>query len=267
MRADLSREGKFQWLARLGFAVRGLLYVLIALLVIVAGRTEGLTGAMLYVRSGFGRWLLIVIAAGMIGYGLWRLSDALFGMDSGRHSSRSWGRRIAAGFSGAIYLTLSWKALEMALYRPGGDEGARQTAASALRYAGGDLVIWAAAAMLAGAAVVQVLKAASCSFLDQLDESARRPWVKWMGRIGYAARGAVFGTLAILLVGAAVDRSSSEAGGLEQALDALWSPARYAVAFGLLLFGAFSMLQARYRGIHTPPVDHLKRKVRETIST
>jgi len=48
VRARPAGESKFQWLARLGFLVRGLLCVVIALLVLAAGRTEDLTGAIGY---------------------------------------------------------------------------------------------------------------------------------------------------------------------------------------------------------------------------
>jgi len=48
---DLARESKFQWLARFGFVTRGLLYIVIALLVIGTGRTEDLTGAMAALAS------------------------------------------------------------------------------------------------------------------------------------------------------------------------------------------------------------------------
>ena len=76
---DLANESKFQWMARFGFLVRGLLYIVIALLVIGAGRTEDLTGAMEYLHRGYGRWLLILMVVGMCGYSIWRVSDAAFG--------------------------------------------------------------------------------------------------------------------------------------------------------------------------------------------
>ena len=113
MRAEPAEESKFQWLARFGFLIRGLLYVVIALLVIGTGRTEDLTGAMGYVGDGFGRWLLILMVTGMSGYGAWQLFDAFFGTESGRDHPRAWGRRIAAGTSGAIYSYLAWKAVEI----------------------------------------------------------------------------------------------------------------------------------------------------------
>ncbi len=266
MRAEPSQEGKFQWLARLGFVTRGLLYIVIALLVLATGRTEDLTGAMEYLGSGVGRWMLIVIAAGMAGYGLWRLADAAFGMDSGRHHAKAWRRRTAAGFSGAIYLALAYKASALLFGGRVASNGAEGSARTALHLPSGELVLVGAALVIAGAAVVQFYKAGSCSFLARLDDRAQEPWAKWMGRIGYGARGVIFAIAGYLLFRAAIHRNPAEAGGLEQALDVLSGPLRYALAFGLMVFGAYSILEARYRGVHKPPVDHIKEKVEETVA-
>ena len=57
----------------------------------------------------------MLMVAGMFGYGLWRVSDAAFGMDSGRHHPKAWRRRIAAATSGAIYLFLAYKAVRIML--------------------------------------------------------------------------------------------------------------------------------------------------------
>jgi hypothetical protein len=263
---DLARESKFQWLARFGFVTRGLLYIVIAWLVIATGRTEDLTGAMEYLGRGIGRGLMIFLVAGMGGYGLWRVCDAAFGMDSGRHHPKAWRRRIAAAFSGGIYLFLAYKALRILLGERGQVGGVQQNAATALHLPAGDLALGIAALVLAGAGIVQLWKAATCSYLDHLDEVARRPFAKWLGRIGYAARGVIFLTVGWLLVRAALDRSAAEAGGLEQALDALRGPLQFPVAAGLALFGAYSLVEARYRSIHKPPTEHVKRKVEEKIA-
>jgi len=264
---DLAGESKFQWLARFGFVTRGLLYIVIALLVIGTRRTEDLTGAMEYLQRGFGRWLLFLMIAGMFGYGLWRVSDAAFGMDSGRHHPKAWRRRIAAGTSGVIYLFLAYKALRIMLqgYSNAGD--AHEHAARALHLPGGTLLLGGAAVVLGGAGLVQLYKAGSCSFLRHLGEGAHRPFAKWLGRIGYAARGVIFLTVAWLLARAALYHSAAEAGGLEQALDALRGPLEMPVAAGLLLFGLYSFIEARYRSIHKPPADHIKRKLEETVTT
>ena len=266
MRAEPSEESKFQWLARFGFLIRGLLYIVIALLVIGTGRTEDLTGAMEYVGDGFGRWLLILMLIGMTGYGAWQLFDAVLGTESGRHHPRAWGRRIAAGTSGAIYCYLAWKALEIMGERRGTGDAHRHVA-MALHLPAGDLALAVAAVILLGAGIVQFYKSGTCSFLLDLDNRARMPLAKWLGRIGYAARGAVFITAGWLLARAAAwDHSAARAGGIEQALDALRGPLQFPIAAGLLLFGFYSILEARFRTIRDVPTDHIKQKIEEVVA-
>jgi hypothetical protein len=88
--------------------------------------------------------------------------------------------------------------------------------------------------------------------------------VEWLGRIGYAARGVIFLAVAYLIARAAADEQSTEAGGMEQALDLLTGPLLYAVAAGLMLFGLFSIIEARFRRIHDAP-DAVKQEVGEKI--
>jgi hypothetical protein len=263
---DLAGQSKFQWLARLGFVVRGLLYIVIALLVIATGRTEDLTGAIAYFGHGVGRGLTIVMIFGLTGYGVWRLTDAALGTDSGRHHAKAWRRRGAAAVSGCIYLFLAYKALHILAGGRSEIGGAHRNAETALHLPAGDYLLGGAALVLAGAGAVQLYKAASCVFLEHLDERARRPFAKWLGRVGYAARGVIFLTVAFLLARSALDRSAADAGGLEQALDALHGPIEYAVAAGLLLFGLYSIVEARFRSIREPPVEHIKDKVEEAVS-
>jgi len=145
--------------------------------------------------------------------------------------------------------------------------GVQQNAATALHLPAGDLALGVSAGVLVGAGLVQLYKAATCSFLRHLEGPAQRPLAKWLGRIGYAARGVIFLTVALLLARAALDHSAAEAGGLEQALDTLRGPLQFPVAAGLLLFGLYSLVEARYRSIHKPPTEHIKRKVEETVAT
>src|SRR5574338_91053 len=105
-------------MARFGFFVRGVLYIVIALLVFGTGRTEDLTGAMEYLGRGAGHWLVALMIVGMLGYGLWRMSDAIFGMDSGTEGAKAWRHRAAAAASGTIYLFLAYKALRSPPVRP-----------------------------------------------------------------------------------------------------------------------------------------------------
>ena len=267
MAEDVAQEGNFQRLTRLGFAARGFLYILIAALVILAGRTEDLTGALEYLGHGLGKLLLAVLAAGMAAYGLWRLSDAIFGMESGRHRWKAWGKRAGAATSGAIYSWLAFKAALILLAKPPASNEAQHHAAQALHLPGGEMLLYVAGAILLGAGVVQIYKAARATFLHHLDdEAARRVWVKWLGRIGYAARGVIFLTVGFMLVRAGLDHRAAEAGNLDEALDWWSAPVRRLVAGGLFLFGLFSFVEALYRPIRKPPTEHIKRKVEEVAT-
>jgi hypothetical protein len=267
MAEDVANESRFQQLTRLGFAARGFLYMLIAALVILTGRTEDLTGALEYVGHGLGKALLALLGTGMAFYGLWRLSDAAFGMESGRHTAKAWAKRIAAATSGTIYGWLAFKAARVLLSDPPSGNESQRHAAQALHVSGGEFALWVAAAILAGAGVAQLVKAARASFMKHLDsDAARHRWFEWLGRTGYAARGIIFLTIAYMLVRAGLDRSAAEAGNIDDAFDWLWSPVRHAVAAGLLLFGAFSVVEALYRPIRKPPTKAAARKVRRRFA-
>lgn len=264
---DLSGESRFQLLTRLGFAARGVLYILIAALVILSGRTEDLTGALQYLGHGLGKALLSVLAAGMAVYGLWRLCDAAVGIESGRHHWRAWRKRIASATSGIIYSWLAWKAVRIIFAEHLGANETQRHATEALHMPGGELILLIAAGVLFGAAIAQFYKVATCNYLKRLDcGEGEKAWIKWLGRGGYTARGLVFLIVSYLLAQAAVRHSAAEAGGLEQALD-FFSPAvRGWVAAGLALFGVLSLVEARYRRIHRPPpVEHVAEKVAEKV--
>ena len=263
---DLGRQGKFQIMTRVGFVARGLLYILIAMLVLGTGRTEDLTGALDYLGDGVGRGLLLAVAAGMITYGLWRLSDAAFGTEHSHHDWKAWRKRAAAAGVGLVYLYLAYKAARILLAGQSATVPAEDQADTVLDLPGGIWVLAAASLALAIGAAVQLRKAVSCAFLEPLDAAALSPAVKWLGRLGYAARAVIILIIAFLIGRAAVDGRSDEVGGMEKALDLLSGPLLYAVALGLLLFGLFSLVEARHRRVHKPPVAKIKRKVRKAVS-
>lgn len=258
---QLGHEGKFQTLIRVGFFGRGLLYILIAWLAIGTGRTEDLTGALEYLGRGAGRLPLMAVAVGLAAYGLWRLTDAALGMEHGGHDAKAAWHRAGAGVIGVIYLYLAYKAYGVLSAGRAEEATPQQQADTVLDLPGGQIVLGVAAIILVAAAFGQFKKALSCSFLDKLTGAARAPAIKWLGRIGYTARGLIFLLVAGFIGKAALDGQSNEAGGLEQALDILSGPLLYAVAAGLGLFGLFSVIEAFYRRIPRPPIEQIPAKL------
>ena len=248
-------------LTRLGFAARGLLYIVIALLVFRSGRSEGISGALAELGENGGDPLLLAMAAGFVAYGLWRLADAALDLDGHGDGTRAAGGRLAAAGSGIIYSALAWQAFRlMDSPASAATDGTEETARTAMMLPGGPLLLLTAGAILFGAGVFQLIMAYRCSFCDRLDPRvAARPSVRWIGRAGYSARGVIFMVSGYFIVGAGLDSRASEAGGMEEALRWLDSPVDLLVAAGLMLFGLFSIVEARFRVIRDVPIDEVAR--------
>jgi len=256
-------NARLQKLTRLGFAVRGLLYIVIALLIITTGRAEDPSGALQYLGQGGGKLLLIVMTAGLLAYSLWRLSDAAFDIE--RHGSDRKGvmQRIGAAASGVVHLVLSWQAIRLIQGVASAGDGTREGARTALHLPAGGALVVAGGVILLIAGVVQLVDAARARFLRHLERHvARQPWALWSGRAGYAARGCVFSISGFFLLLAGLDEQASEAGGTAQALTWLDNPFDIVVASGLLAFGVFGLIEARYRVLQDVPAEQLLQRAK-----
>ena len=252
----MAHERSLVWLTRLGFAARGLLYLNIAWLAIGAGRAEDLTGALEYLRGE--RALLMIILAGFLAYGFWRVTDALF--DSEGHGEGKKGAlgRVGAGASGIIYLFLGWQAWRLLKGDGGGSGGAQEQAGTVMNLPGGTLLVEIGGIVLFLAGLWQMKRAISGDFRNHLRPDIRQQgWVKWMGRGGYGARAIIFLVTATFLISAGLSGDPSEVGGMQDAIRWMDSPFNLIVAAGLALFGAFSLVEARFRQIKPPPVNRV----------
>lgn len=239
---------------RIGFAARGLMYGLIGWLALRSGRTEDGAGIIDYLDGEAGKLVVALMAAGFLAYGVWRLLDAW--TDSSRHGGDAKGLAIRAGgaVSGLLHLGLALLALRHVLGDGGGaGDSSEQGAATALGYPGGPALLLVAAAALLATGLLQFGKAWTLHFLSHLDAAAPgRRWIAWLGRAGFAARGIVFLIIAWFFWRAGVEQSADRAGGLDEALASLPSGLETIVAAGLLLFGLFSLVEARYRRLPPP---------------
>lgn len=250
-------DARLTLFTRLGFAARGLLYIVIAMLLLRSGRTEDPGGALDYLAEGGGRILLILMAAGFIAYGIWRLTDAVLNLERHPADNKGMRERLGAAGSGVVHLLLAWQAIRLiggsALASGGGTEDGAQTA---LGLPGGQIAVMLAGLALMGIGVFQLIKASKCDFLHHLEPRiANQDWAKWTGRLGYGARGLVFLISGYFLLQAGLDDQASKARGIEGALTWLSSPWNTLVAIGLLGFGIYCLIEARYRILHDVPVE------------
>jgi hypothetical protein len=254
----------FEWLARSGFAARGVIYGIIGVLAIklalgTGGSTTNQQGALKTIaHQPFGKVLLILVAVGLAGYALWRLLHALLG--HGPEASDSTFERVDALGSGIGYAGLCAIAVEILLGSgsSGGSGNASNTTAGVFGWPGGTYLVGIAGAIMIGIGLYQGYRGLSKDFLEESKTeqmSARiRTWIEWIGTFGHLARMVVFGLVGVFLIKAAIDYDPNKAIGLDGALAKL-AHASYGpfllgiVAAGLIAFGVYSLSDARYRRI------------------
>ena len=245
---------------RIGFAARGLLYIIIAWLIFRSGRSEDLEGALEYLAEGSSELLMIAVIAGFVAYGIWRLCDAIFNVEYHPDDGKGKRERLGAAGSGIVYLFLAFQAFRLIRGSGAGDSGdaTQENARAALALPGGEIMLVAAGAILILVGGYQMIKAAKASFLKHLEPGiAGQAWAKWSGQFGYAARGLIFIISGVFLCQAGLERDAGQAGGLESALAWLDSPWDMLAALGLLAFGLYSLVEARFRVLHHVPVEEL----------
>jgi len=249
----MSGLARLEMLARIGFASRGILYLLIGYAALVTGRSRSGSEVMADLGpSGPGRLLLFLMALGFLGYGLWRLIEAAFDTEGNGDNAKGWAKHCGGAVSGLIHLGLSFTAIKLATRSGSGStDSARSAATETLALPGGQALLIIVALVLVLVGLFQVREAISMSFLKFMDAQAcRQAWVRWAGRVGYVSRGIVFGVLGWLLVRAAMNHDTSQVGEVGAAIGAVPEGIRWLLATGLTLFGLFSFVQSRYRQIN-----------------
>ena len=250
-------------LARLGYAAKGVVYVVIGALAArlaagAGGTTTDSHGALRAIgESALGKVSLVVIGVGLLGYAVWRLIGAATDAEGKGRDAKGIAIRLAHVGNGIAYGALGVAALRLlaAASRASGDRAEHWTARLMAMPFGRWLVI-AVGAGIVGYALYQLYYAASDKVRKHLDLSTASPatatWVVRFGRFGVAARAVVFALIGWFLVRAGLRYDPRQAGGVEQSLATLWNEPSGsillgAVAVGLIAFGLFQLANARYR--------------------
>jgi hypothetical protein len=103
------------WLARVGFLVKGVLYMVIGALALqvaakAGGRVTGTRGALTTVLGQpFGRTLLLVAVVGLLSYATWRILQGLFDPDRLGNNWRGFAVRASFVARGALHAVLGWR--------------------------------------------------------------------------------------------------------------------------------------------------------------
>ena len=251
-------------LARFGLAARGVVYTVVGVLAVQAaffgrGTTTDTRGALQKIAEQ-SRVLLALVAVGFIGYAIWRFAQALLDPEHKGSDMKGLAKRAGMFGIGVIYSGLAVAAFRVLMHDPAGASsgGQQKIAASVLDKPFGRWLVALAGLAVIASGVQQVYKAWKKSFqkklmMGEMDENERRLALR-TGQLGLAARGVVFFLAGGFLVQAALRYDPSRVRGLKGALETLASQPHGPwllglVALGLVAFGAYSFLEARYRRI------------------
>ncbi|MBA3423415.1 MAG: DUF1206 domain-containing protein [Rubrobacteraceae bacterium] len=250
-------------LARFGYLAYGVVYVLVGFLAVQAaiggGKTASQEGALSTVlRAPLGKVLLGLIVVGLLGYAMWRLIQGVRDPENEGKDARGIVKRADHVVNGLFHGALALSAGQLALGGGGGSGSPDDLAAQLMSQPFGRWLILAAGAIIIVAGLYQFRKAYKADFRDEIKSgemsASRKRWTTRVGRVGYVARGVVFGVIGVFLALAALQTDPQQARGLGGALQTLaqqpFGPyVLGTVAAGLIAYGVFMFVMARYRRI------------------
>ncbi len=246
--AGVRSQPAFRRGARIGYAANGVLNLLIGWLALQVawgggGQEASATGALQTLAGEpLGSVLLWLLLVGFVLLGLWQLTEAVVGGDTGD--------RLKAAAKGVVYLTLGFLTLTVVTGSGGSGGTESQWTATLMQQPFGRVLVGVVGLGVIGVGAYHVHKGWTRKFLRDLEENPGR-WAERAGRAGYVARGVAFGVVGGLFVTAAVTADPQQAQGLDGALQTLRNaPAGQIlltlVALGFVAYGLYSFARARH---------------------
>ena len=252
-------DKKVKNIVRTGYASKGLVYALTGFLAISAAfglgaQSEGKLGVLKFLQDQpFGNILLGILGLGLFCYSFWRFYQSVVDPENIGSDGKGMGKRIGFFFSGLLYLGLGVYAFYQ-IFNPSSSGGSSGKSMIPNDYL--DYIFYAVAIGMALKAIFQWKKVYDGDFLkkfhlDTMSNINTRKTVKYLGYAGLIARGIVVAIIAYFFFRAAGTAGSEDIKGTKEAFSFLRQssgPILVAmVAFGLLCYGAYMFIMAKYR--------------------
>jgi hypothetical protein len=251
-------------IAQAGLIAKGLVYCLLGLLAFMAAFHINGQSASDADKAGVfdfigqqtgGRIILGLIAVGLISYTLWRLIQTFGDTENKGSHAKGLATRARYLFSGLVYGSLAVSVIRMLLSNVSGAGDDKQNIArELLSKPFGQWLVGISAGILLAVGLYQIYYGLSEKYrkhAEKVSHSSRRKLLLTAGKVGYVSRGLVWLIIAWLFFKAALSSNSAQAGDTSKAMTFLESAAYgsyllAAIGLGLICYGAFNFIRARY---------------------
>ncbi len=252
-------EPGLELLARLGYAARGLVYIIVGYLALQAANGAGSPNVdqrralQAILNQPFGRVSLTIVAVGLLCYALWRLFEA-----AAAPEGEETGKRVGYALAGIGYAALALFAWQVLRGTGSHNNAPQDITAKVMRWPMGHWLVALIGLGIVGVGLYQIYQAYAYKFemrfkSGELTGQQRQVAIR-LGRAGFAAKGLVYAIIGILILQAGLTYDPRRAGGLGEALQTLAGQPYGAwvlaiTALGLLAYGLYSLALAAFRRI------------------
>lgn len=259
-------------LVRLGLASKGVIYCLIGILAFLTaiggpgGQTTGSKGIIKWLmEQPYGPFLVAFIAIGLFFYAFWRILRAIKSKENG---AKGIVKRLGRAGSGILYATFAVFAGKLVIdsFSGGGSSGSgggssqSQYIQDLLQKDWGKIVLIAIGVILIIRSIYLIYMAYTDKYKKKVDsyhiDDQYKSYLIKAGKLGYLARGVVFCVIGYFFIMTVVQHNPSKATqGTGGAMDFIQSTGGTVVmlliAIGLICYGIFMFMQAKYRDIES----------------
>lgn len=251
----------FENAARVGYAVSGVLHLLVAYIVLrlafgSAGNADQSGALATLAAQPGGAVALWVVVVGLVALALWRLAESVLGSRPNEPGHSDTGAKKTAKRVKSVALAVVYAGIAITAMRFATGGGKSNSAdnvsltARLLQSGWGKAVLLVAAVAVMAVGGYHIYKGLSQKFEDDLSVSGNRA-VTVLGTIGYVAKGVVLGGAGVLLVVATLTSDPAKGAGLDAAVKSLGQAPfgkvlLVAAALGFAAYGAYCFVLARF---------------------
>jgi len=248
------------WAARAGLTARGVVWIVIGILGFLlaqgarAGSADQKGALQQLLTTPYGNVTVALMAIGFVGYALWRLSEAAFGVTG---EGKKTGPRLQSLARAVLYFVLAGTAVS-ALLGSNESQSSQQESLTArvMSHSGGRWLVGLVGLVILGVGVTLIVEGWKLRFMRYfraVPPQIHRVVVN-LGRVGTIGRGSVFSMVGVLVIIGAWTADPQKARGLDGALRTLLQQPYGTVlaviaSVALIAFGVYGLAEARYRRV------------------